>query len=181
VNDSVRGGTDWIEIHLAPEVFERLKGGPVTVRAVFGAVVYEKQTVTRLPMDSGWSDVPDFGKVSIRAGSPYPNLWWRMPLRYPRQKPVCSMRDPDSGAAYRSELSHFLRPDSALASRSPVLFYAAPFEWRGSGHWPDTTPSPKSFCEFTVERPVALIRRDIEIPSIRLEDYVPGDSARGSR
>ena len=176
VNDSVRGGTDWIEIQLAPEVFERLKGGPVTVRAVFGAVVYEKRTAIRLPMDSGWSDVPGFGKVSIRAGSPYPNLWWRVPLRYPRQKTVCLMRDPDTGAAYRSELSHSLHPNPALASVSPVLFYAAPFEWLGSGHPPGTTPSRKSFCEFTVERPVAVIRRDIEIPNIRLEDCVPGGS-----
>jgi len=38
-----------------------------------------------------------------------------------------------------------------------------------------------AFCEFTLERPVALIRRDLEIPNIRLEDYVVGNSVKPAR
>jgi hypothetical protein len=185
VHDSERGGTDWIEIHLAPDVFERLKSGPVRVRAVFGAIVYETQTTTTLRPGSGWTSVPGFGEISLRTDSDYPGqypfLWWRVPLRYPEQKAVFSMRDPDSGAEYRGELSGSYPAAPALASMSPATFYATGLEWRGSGQALQRPPSARSLCEFTVERPIALIRRDIEIPNIRIGDYAVGASERGTR
>jgi hypothetical protein len=174
-NASQRLGQDWIELHLEPRVFQRLNGGPVTVRAVFGVVLYETETTTRFTPGGGWTDVPGFGKVAIRTDPAYPGwwwLWWRVPLRDPNLKFVYSVRDPDSGALYRGERSGSYPPAPTIAFMSPEVFYAI------SPNRPVDSAKPLSksaLCEFTLERPTALIRRDLEIPNIRLGDYKVGN------
>ena len=181
INASKRRGQDWIEMHLEPRVFQRLNGGPVKVRAVFGVVLYETETTTRFEPGGGWTNVPGFGKIAMRSYSVHPSrwlLWWRAPLRDPQRKFVYSVRDPDSGVVYRGE--HSGTYIAEIASISPETFF---------GTSPDEPPridmerplSKNARCEFTVERPIALIRRDLEIPNIRLGDYKVGDSYKMMR
>ena len=54
---------------------------------------------------------------------------------------------------------------------SPEVFFAAVPDGMGSSRQLGKPLSPNAWCDFTLERPVALIRRDLETPNIRLEDY----------
>jgi hypothetical protein len=183
VNASKRRGQDWIEMHLEPRVFQRLSGGPVKVRAVFGVVVYETETTTRFAPGGGWTNVPGFGKIAIRSDSEYPSrwwLWWRAPLRDPQQKFIYTVRDPDSGVVYRGEHSRNYPPTVTTASIRPEAFFASSPDERVPLDM-EKPLSKNARCEFTVERPIALIRRDLEIPNIRLGDYKAGDADRMMR
>jgi hypothetical protein len=178
---SKRRGKDWIEMGLEPRVFQRLNGGPVKVRAVFGVVLYETETTTRFAPVGGWTDVPGFGKIAIRSSSGYFSwlLWWRAPLREPQRRFIYTVHDADSGVVYRGEHSGDYPPTVTTASIRPEAFFASshervPLEM-------EKPPSKNARCEFTVERPIALIRRDLEIPNIRLGDYKAGDADRMMR
>ena len=171
-----QSGADWMEFRIDPQDFQRLNAGPVTVRAVFGVVVYEPQSTTRIAASGGWTDIPGFGKITIP-----PNyeprepglwiLWWRVPFREPEQKFVFTMHDPDSGVVLHGDHSFSYPPPAQIATMSPEVFFGAfPDDHRSSKQL-ETPISPNAWCDFTLERPVALIRRDLEIPNIRLEDY----------
>jgi hypothetical protein len=174
IDASQRLGKDWIEMHLEPSVYQRLNAGPVKVRAVFGVVLYETETTTRFSPAGGWTNVPGFGKIRIGSDPGYSGwwwLWWRAPLREPQRKFVYSVRDPDSGVVYRGE--HSATYIAEIANMSPEVFYATLPGERGPIER-DKPLSKNAVCEFTVERPTALIRRDLEIPNIRLGDYKVG-------
>jgi hypothetical protein len=178
-----QSGADWMEFHIDPQDFQRLNGGPVTVRAVFGVVVYEPQSTTRLAPGGGWTDIPGFGKITIRAdgAAGYPGywmLWWRVPFREPEQKFVYTMHDTDSGVDLKGDHSFSYPPHSQIAFMSPEVFFAAVSDGLGSSKQLGKPLSRNAYCEFTLERPIALIRRDLEIPNIRLGDYVAGSSSK---
>jgi hypothetical protein len=176
VNASKRRGKDWMEMGLEPQVFQRLNGGPVKVRAVFGVVVYETETTTRFAPGGGWTDVPGFGRIAIRSSSGYPFwwLWWRAPLREPQRRFIYTVRDLDSGVVYRGEHSGDYPPTVTTASIRPEAFLASSPDERVPLEM-EKPLSKNAVGEFTVERPIALIRRDLEIPNIRLGDYKAGD------
>ncbi len=184
IHASKQGGKDWIEMGLEPRVFQRLNGGPVRVRAVFGVVIYETETTTRFAPGGGWTNVPGFGRIAIRSGAGDFSwwLWWRAPLRDPQRKLIYSVHDPDSGVVHRGgDRSGDYPPTATTASIGPEVFSViSPDEPRSVVEM-EKPLSKNARCEFMVERPIALIRRDLEIPNIRLGDYKAGDADRMMR
>jgi hypothetical protein len=173
VHASQRLGSEWIELSLDPAVFQRLNQSPVKLDAVFGVVLYEPQASVRLRPVGEWTEVPGFGTVALKEDRPWsPMIWWRAPLRYPSQKFVYALRGPDSSVLYRGQWSGTYPPDSDWLHISPVVSFAAPFESRESDRRRDVALPKEIVGEFALQRPIGLIRRDLEIPSIRLGDYV---------
>ncbi len=179
-----RDGADWIELSLDRQTYRRLIAGPVKLRVVLALVIFETQSTTRFGRGSGWVDVPNFGKVTLQesAAAPrsamnplYATLVWRTPLRDPEQKFISSMRDPKSGAIFGYEHPGSYPPTSEPPSMSPVVSYAMPFEPMGPNRGEEYDLPKNELAEFTVERPLTVVRRDIDIPAITLKDYVIGN------
>lgn len=167
-----REGADWIELHLDGKDFQRLNREPVKMHALLGVTVYEEQARLQLRQGAGWSKIAGFGSAEIAQFPGMTLLWWRSPLHSPSGRFLCSIRDPASDALYQAEWAAMYPGDSDNLHISPVVSFAASF-------WPkkrDLVPRipDDAACEFTLQRPLALVRRDLEIPSIRLEDYVVG-------
>jgi len=90
------GGRDWISLSLDRPVFERLNRAPVKLQAVFGVIVYEKQSVVKLRPGGEFAKIPGFGAVAIPENSRFPLVSWRAPLQLPSEKIVYTIRGPDS-------------------------------------------------------------------------------------
>jgi hypothetical protein len=169
-------GEDWIEVRLDRPAYRRLSTGPVTIRAVIFVVVYEVRTTTAFRPGGKWVNVPGFGSVTILDQGVSTLLLWRVPLREPEEKLVFSARDPDSGISYSAAGSGFYPRVAETTHISPVVSYATPINIKPPDRWARLPQN--ALCEIAVGRPVALIRRDLEIPNIRLKDYAAGDSYR---
>jgi len=170
-----RGGPDWIEFYLNHSEFQRLTAGPVRVRAFLAVIVSEAKTTVRIHAGDAWTEVPGFGRIRLPEHLAQPLLQWRVPVRLPDDGFLFSLRDPETGKVFHADLSEMYPPHPEPASISPVDDNVANVDWPGPppwGHHP--FPPPNSLCEFTVLHPVALIRRDLEIPAIGLADYAVG-------
>jgi hypothetical protein len=168
-NWSLRGvnrlGAEWLELSLNPEVFEKLNRRPASLHAVVGVIVYEQQMATKVRARNVWTPVPGFGFVMLRS-EPDPVLWWRVPISYPSQKFVYSVRSRGSSNLSHGEWSGNYPSSYIMAQISPVVSFATSFSTSPQGITEDLEG------DFVVVRPIDLIRRDLEIPSIRLGDYV---------
>jgi hypothetical protein len=168
-NWSLRGanrlGLDWLELSLNPEVFEKLNRGPASVHAVVGVIVYEQQMSTKVRGRDVWTPVPGVGFAMLRF-EPGPMLWWRVPISYPSQKFVYSLRSRDSANLSRGEWSGNYPSGDILAQINPVISFATSFSTNPQAMAGDVEG------DFVVVRPIDLIRRDLEIANIRLGDYV---------
>jgi len=161
----IRASDDWVYLVLDPQVFQKLNQGKVRVQAALGIVVYETESVTKLPRAAEWKRIPDFGFVGLWANTSGPVLWWRTPLHLPSQSFSYTIHDPYP-SFLRAQWSGPYPPSGEMPFISPVVFQTATF-----------IPGPPERAEgvageFVLQRPVALIRRDIEISNIRLADYV---------
>jgi hypothetical protein len=167
-----REDADWIELHLDGKDFERLNREPVKLRALFGVTVYEEQARLQLRQGAGWSNIPGFGSAEIPRVPGMALLWWRSPLHSPSGRFFCSIRDPASDALYQAEWAAMYPGASDNLHIGPVVSNVAPF-WPKKRNLVPRIPDDAA-CEFTLQRPLALVRRELKITGIRLEDYVIG-------
>jgi hypothetical protein len=169
-------GRDWISLSLDRREFQRLNRGPVKLQAVFGVVVYEAQSVTRLRPGGEWATIPGFGAVAIPQDSWFPLVWWRAPLQLPSARVVYTIRGPDSTVLCHGEWSGTYPHRSDELHISPVVYTATAVETPGLNRPGQLRLTKDDQAEFIVERPLALVRRDLSIPALRLGDYVTPNS-----
>jgi hypothetical protein len=162
-------------LHIDGADYQRLSGQTVTLHAVFGVVVYRTESSVKLRPDSVWTPVPGFGSVKLIPESQSATLWWRVPIREGPERFVGSIRSADSTVVLRAQHDgpYPERPD--LFHISPVVFYSAPFE-RQDSYQPATIP-PNYEAEITLEQPIKLLCRDLDVTNLRLADYTPGSHA----
>jgi hypothetical protein len=170
-----REDADWIELHLDEKDFQRLNRQPVKMHALLGVTVYEEQARLQLREDAGWTKLPGFGNVAISRFPGITLLWMRAPLHSPSGRFAGSIRDPGSDVLHQAEWAGMYPPVSDNLHISPVVNITPSF-WPNK---PDPMGRPFRFPEnavgeLTLERPLALVRRDLQITGIRLEDYVVG-------
>jgi hypothetical protein len=167
------GGGDWITLSLDRRDFERLNRAPVKLQALFGVIVYEKQSVVKLRPGGEWAKIPGFGAVAIPQSSSFPLVCWRAPLQLPSVKIAYTIRGPDSAVLCQGEWSGTYPPASGDTLHiSPVVYSATPVNTPGLNRSSQLRLTSADEAEFTVERPLALVRRDLLIPAVRLGDYV---------
>jgi hypothetical protein len=164
---------DWIQLFLDQKVFERFNRGPVSFRAMFGVTVYEETTRIQWPAAGDWQNAAGLGKVRIIGNAlGAAGLWWRAPVRSPSLRFVCSVHIPDPGyTSHRAEWAPRYPFVSDYIHVSPVVSFAAPFLYP---HAPRGPLPGDATADLILERPVALVRRDLMIENIRLQDYVVG-------
>jgi len=165
-------GGDWISLSMDRRDFQRLNRAPVKLQAVFGVIVYEKRSVVKLRPGGEWANIPGFGAVAIPQNPSFPLVWWRAPLQLPSEKIVYTIRGPDSAVLCRGEWSGTFPPGSDELHMSPVVYSATPGETPGVNRPGEPRLTRDDEAEFTLERPLALVRRDLLIPAVRLGDYV---------
>ncbi len=164
---TTRTRDDWIELYLERPLYQRLSRGTVKLDAVFGVIVYETQTSATLRVGDGLTKVPGFGDVGIQDNPGFPALWFRRPVWYPTQKLVFALRGSED---LRGQWLGPYPANGDVFNMSPVFSFAASF---GDLRRPVQGALPKNAeVELAVERPIGLIRRDLQIPAIQLSDYV---------
>jgi hypothetical protein len=169
-----REDADWIELLLDGEDFQLLNREPVKIHAMLGVTVYEEQTSTQLRPGAGWNKVAGFGHIALVDDYGSTMLWWRSPLHSPSGRFLCSIRDPAS-EMYQAEWTAMYPPVSDNLHISPVISFAADFQPDKSARMFRPLRLPRdAVAEFTLQRPLALVRKDLQIAGLRLEDYVVG-------
>ena len=169
-----REDADWIELLLDGKDFQLLNRAPVKMHAMLGVTVYEEQASNQLRVGGGWYKVAGFGSVALVDDYGSTMLWWRSPLHSPSGRFLCSIRDPAS-EMYQAEWAAMYPGASDYLHISPVISFAAGFRPKNSEPMLRPLRLPKdAVAEFTLQRPLALVRRDLRIEGLRLEDYVVG-------
>ncbi len=158
------GGKDWIEMRFDGAILRRLVAGPVTLRAVLAVEVYDRQSVRFRP-NSSWQAIPGFGAIKVETSDSASALVRRVPLREAVARWSYTVEQPGKGILHSEKNSSWL---GTLFQMSPV----AEMELFGSISPDLHALPPDAEIVFTVQRPVALVCRDLVIPAIRLSDYV---------
>jgi hypothetical protein len=169
---------DWIQLFLDQKLFDLFNQGHVILRAMFGITVYAETTRIQWPASGDWRTVAGLGKVRIIEDPlSTPALWSRSPLTSPAQRILCSLHIPPDPGSFSTSFRAEWAPRYPLVSDylhiSPVVVFAALFE-EYYPHFPRTPLPADATAELILERPVALVRRDLMIENIRLQDYVVG-------
>ncbi len=164
-----RRSDDWLSLYLDRQTLERLRGEPVSIGAIFGVVLYEPQAAITILPNSGWTRIPGFGDVNLPDGGGTPLLWCRVPLRYPAQKILYTVRAADSMVVVSGHWAGMYPEGADFPRLTPVELFAVGPE--PNGRW---QLRPAATVHVAVERPIDLIRRDLRIPAIHLEDYIVG-------
>ncbi|HEY3823241.1 MAG TPA: hypothetical protein VGL82_01730 [Bryobacteraceae bacterium] len=176
VNVAERDGADWIEFGMDLKDFQRLNREPVKMRAVFGVIVYEEQARISLRPGGGWVRISSFGSVSMPDIPDLPRMpviWWRAPLRSPAQRFLCSVRGSGPETFYQAEWDGVFPSTPDYVHISPVISQDAYLQPRKLELRAVQMRLPKDAVgEFTLEKPLALVRRDLDVSGIRLGDYV---------
>lgn len=166
---NARGG-DWLELHIDAQAYQRLSVKPVAVHAIFAVAAYETESTTKLRAGQTWTPVPGFGSVMPVRDGGSTLLYWRRSLHEGTERLVCSLGN--SGAPAAIAEGEGVYPAVVWQFQfSPVVFFAVPFEVPGTQQ--NARVPPNAEGEVTLERPVALLRRDLDIRNLQLGDYVP--------
>jgi hypothetical protein len=160
------GGKDWIEMRFAGPLLRRLAAGPVTLRAVLAVTVFEQHTV-RFAHSRSWHPIPGFGVVRVQSfGSDAPVLLRRVPLGDPAANWSYSVEQPGKGILRQEEIFGWSGPSWQMSPVTDFALYGSP----GSPLLPTPLP-PGAQIVLTAKQPVASLRRELTIASLRLSDY----------
>ena len=157
-------GKDWIEMRFDGALLRRLAAGPVTLRAVLAVAIYDRQSVRFRP-NSSWQAIPGFGAIRVETSDSDNTLVRRVPLRDAVARWNYTIEQPGKGILQQDENSNWF---AAWFQMSPVIEMVL---FGPTGPLRHAVP-PDAEIFFTVQRPVALVRRDLVIPAIRLSDYI---------
>jgi hypothetical protein len=139
----------------------------VNAHAAVSLTVYEQQADVHLRTLDRWIEIPGVGYISAPSTKGMRYLWWRSALRYPAERFVYCVRDADHKAYFQGDWSGYA--DTSIHI-TPVVSMAL---WERNGFtvpesgWPEEIDG-----DFIVERPIGVIHRQLDIPAIRLADYV---------
>jgi hypothetical protein len=120
----------------------------------------------KLRADSGWRSVPGYGAVGVQNAGNGPALIRRTPLREGKLKWTYTIERPGADILHQGEGSNW---NDTWFDMSPVTESVC--SGRDTGYLLWGLP-PDSEVVFTLARPIALLRRDLVIPNIRLADYI---------
>ena len=158
------GGKDWIEMRFDGALLQRLAAGPVTLRAVLAVAVFDRHSVRFRP-NSSWQAIPGFGAVKVETSGSDNTLVRRVPLREAVTRWSYTIEQPGKGILGQDENSNWFASWFLMSPVSEMALFGS------TGPLRHAVP-PDAEIFFTVQRPVALVRRDLVIPAIRLSDYV---------
>jgi hypothetical protein len=167
-----RFGSEWLELHLSTQDFERFRGQAVTMHAVIRVTVYRTASRSKVRAGAGWTQIPGFGSILLQSQPQWTNLWWRRPLLQGAERFVSTIQGVDSavfkarewGGPGGAEVFHF----------SPTVCFAAPFERPLASSGEVVLPRAVE-ADVVVDSPAAVILRDLRIPNIRIADWLSQD------
>jgi hypothetical protein len=158
------GGKDWIEMRFDGALLQRLAAGPVALRAVLAVAVFDRQSVRFRP-NSRWQAIPGFGTIEVETSGSDNVLVRRVPLRDPVARWSYTIEQPGKGILGQDGNSNWFASWFGMSPIAEMVLF-------GPTAPPLNALPPDAEIVFTVGRPVALLRRDLAIPAIRLSDYV---------
>ena len=162
-------GRQWLHLRLDESDLTRIGERSIELRAEFGIGIYEPEGEARFPWSAVEAQDPwhRVGQVLVRSlygPGPWRSLRVRIPVGSTEGRWTYSLEDPDGRVRFSDATANFGSPIEIGPVREMTLPWSA--DDRG------ITVDPESVVVIRRARRVGLVRRDLVIPGIRLQDYL---------
>jgi hypothetical protein len=165
-NNLISTGSDWLQLTIAKQDFDRLKQAPAAIQAEVAINLYDLESTTSLPEGGPWTSLGAAGQARLRWNGSFLGAERRMALYDPGYKLVYELPTAvRTGYTTVSQVTSVgIYPRSISEEHmSSVLFYGT-----------SVANVRFNYVNVQVERPIGRIKRTLTIPNIRLEDWVIG-------